>query len=131
MPTVIPGKVAATLATQRIVSSLTGTAAAVQYPPNAQALPLGVTIDTVKDTNAAIPVQIDELAYVYFNDTVTCGNLLGADTSGRGVPFSLANTTTQLSLASAYAGFLWDATVALTGTIARILVRPGFDRRAG
>lgn len=121
-------KVAATLAAERIVA-LNGTANTVAYPGNNQTLPIGVTLDTVKDTNQAIPVAMPgEIARLYFNDTVTSGALVSSDSSGRGVPFTLANTTTALTLASAYVGILIGASVAATATVADILIQPGFDR---
>lgn len=121
-------KVAATLAAQRIVA-LTGTANTAGYPENNQRLPIGITLDTVNDTNQHIPVAMPgEIAKLYFNDTVSSGGLVAADSSGRGVPFTLANTTTALTLASAYAGILVDDAVAATGTIANVLIAPGYDR---
>lgn len=122
-------KVAATLAAQRFVSALSSTANTVEYPPNNQSIPLGITIDTVKDTNQAIAVAMPgEITKLYFNDTVTSGKLVASDTSGRGIPFALADTTSALTLASAYGGILVGPTVALTGTIANVLIKPGFDR---
>ena len=124
-------KVDATLAAQRFVA-LTGTADTVGYPENGQRLPIGITLDTVKDTTQAIPVAgVGEIAKLLFDDTVTAGSLVASDTSGRGVPFSLANTTTSLTLASAYGGILVDAKVNATGTIAHVLIQPGYDRVAG
>lgn len=121
-------KVAATLAAQRIVA-LNGTADTVGYPSANQTLPIGVTLDTVKDTTQAIPVAcVGSIAKLYFNDTVSSGALVQSDSSGRGVPFTLANTTTALTLASAYVGILVGASVAATATVANILVQPGFDR---
>lgn len=121
-------KVAATLAAQRFVA-LNGTANTVAYPGSNQVLPIGVTLDTVIDTNQHIPVAMPgEIAKLLFNDTVTSGALVSSDSSGRGVPFSLANTTTALTLASAYGGILVDAAVAATSTVANILIAPGFDR---
>ena len=120
-------KVATTLAAQRIVAITA--ADTVGYPANNQALPIGITKDTVKDTNQAIPVAMPgEIAKLYFNDTVGAAGLVSSDSSGRGIPFSLANTTTALTLASAYVGVLVGAAVAVTATIANVLIAPGFDR---
>ena len=79
----LPFKVLATLAAQRIVAPVTGTADSCQYPLNTldTQIPLGVTTDTVKDTGAAIPVAIAGKAKVFFNDTVASGALVAADTS--------------------------------------------------
>lgn len=120
-------KVATTLAAYRVVA--VSAAHTVAYPTSNQVLPIGVTVDTVLDTNQAIPVAMGgERAKLYFNDTVGAGALVGSDSSGRGVPFTLANTTTALTLASAYVGILLGADVASTATIAEILIAPGFDR---
>lgn len=120
--------VATTLAVQRIVSGVTGTGNACQYPTTLTALPLGVTVDTVIDTTSAIPVQLNGKAWVLFNDTVAAGELVTSDTSGRGVPFTLAQTSTSISAPSAYLGILVGPSVAITGTIAQVLINPGFDR---
>lgn len=120
-------KVATTLAAQRIVAI--SAADTVGYPSGNQVLPIGITIDTVKDTNQHIPVAMPgEITKLYFNDTVSAAGLVASDSSGRGVPFTLANTTTALTLASAYVGVLVGAAVAATATVANVLIAPGFDR---
>lgn len=125
---VISCRVATTLAAQRIVAPLTGTAKAVQYPNSTINFPIGVTLDSVDDTTQAIPVQISGFAHVFFNDTVQAGNLVASDTSGRGIPFTHGATSTAISAPSAYVGCLWGVTVALTGAIADIFINPGFGR---
>lgn len=127
-PLVESFRVATTLAAWRIVAISTTTANTVVYPPTNQDLPIGVTVDTVRDTVASIPVQMNGLPRVFFNDTVTVGGLVSSDTNGRGIPFTLANTTTALTLASAYIGLLVGKAVAATGTIAKVAFHPGFDR---
>lgn len=121
-------KVLTTLAAQRIVAAVSGTAHTVQYPEDKLRPFIGVTLDTVLDTTCSIPVQTDGKAYVYFNDTVTSGQLVSADTNGRGVPVTLANTTASMTLAVAYVGTLIGPTIAATGTIAEVLVNPGIAR---
>ena len=122
-------KVNATLAAQRAVAAVSGTAFTVQYPEDNQSLPLGITVDTVKDTTQSIPVSgPGNIEKLLFNDTVGSGQLVASDSSGRGVPFTLADTTTALTLASAYLGVLVDEAVAATGTIAKVMILPGFDR---
>lgn len=122
-------KVAATLAAQRIVALDSSNAGGVAYPANNQTLPIGITANTVDDTTQSIPViPAGYEAYLYFNDTVSAGALVASDSSGRGVPFTLANTTTALTLASAYVGILSDVAVAATATIAKVFIQPGFDR---
>src|SRR3990167_10846952 len=110
----VPFRVAATLAAQRIVANITGTAHTCQYPVNTleTQLPLGITTDTVLDTTGAIPVAIAGVAKLFFNDTVTSGALVAADTSGRGVLY------VATSIGAAYVGVLIGPTVAATGTIA-------------
>lgn len=117
-----------TLAAQRIVVASTGNAHTVQYPDTITSLPLGVTVDTVLDTTNAIPVQMNGLAYVLFNETMASGGLVASDSSGRGIPFSLAMTSTSISRPSAYLGVLVGAAVAITGTVAQVAIHPGFDR---
>lgn len=120
-------KVVATLAAQRFVSAIAGTANAVEYPPSGNVLPIGITLQDVKDATQAIPVAgVDQIVPLLFNDTVAAGSLVASDSSGRGIAFALAATTTALTLPSAYGGILMDAAVALTGTVAKVLVRPGF-----
>lgn len=122
-------KVLATLAAYRVVSPVTGTAFTCQYPPAAASFPLGVTKDTVKDTTNSIPVAgVGERAMLFFNDTVTSGQLVGADTSGRGVPYTLGETTTANTSSSAWVGPLLGPSVAATGTLAEILVSPGIAK---
>lgn len=127
-PFVVSFDVLTTLAAQRIVMASTSNAHTVAYPDTITALPLGITIDTVLDTTNAIPVQWGGIAYCFFNDTATTGNLVASDTSGRAVPFTLALTSTSISRPSAYVGVLVGPTVAITGTIAEIFISPGFDR---
>lgn len=123
-------KVLTTLAAYRIVSLVTGTAFTVEFPDTVTALPVGVTKDTVKDTTGSIPVRCaGERAKLFFNDTLAAGELVSPDTSGRGVPFAMgAATTTALTINTCYIGPLIGPTVALTGTLAEVLVMPGFAR---
>lgn len=125
-------KVATTLAAYRIVAI--SAANTVAYPSSGLVLPVGVTSDTVLDTTNSIPVLgPGNIAKLYMNDTIAAAAILASDTSGRGVPFSLANTTSSLTLASAYAGVMVSPAVADggTGTVGLIYVLPGFDRSAG
>ena len=125
---VLSFKVASTLLAYRIVA-MNGTANTVGYPANAQALPVGVTIDTVKDTNQAIPVAgPGSIARLYFNDSVTSGSLVQADSSGRGVALAHPDTATSSTLSAAYVGVLIDAKVNSTATVANVFVMPGFIR---
>jgi len=110
--------VASTLTAQRVVYSSANNT--VAYLDTNTSLPLGITIDTVLDTTQAIPVQLNGRAYLYFNDTVTSGAQVTADASGRGIPFTAATAP------SAYIGTLIGPTVAATGTVAEVLINPGF-----
>lgn len=120
-------KVLTTLTAQRVVMH-NSTAQTVLYPDTTGVMPLGITIDDVKETTASIPVQVSGKAKLYFNDTVTCGKLVGFDTSGRGVPFTPAATTTGFTLVSGVIGTLIDASVAATGTVAQVLINPALIR---
>lgn len=117
-------KVATTLAAQRIVAKSTSTAFTVAYPEASDVLPYGVTLDTVLDTNQAIPVKISGEAKVLFNDTVACGALVASDTSGRGIPFTPGNTTAALTVPTGVIGTLIDTSVDATGTVAKVLINP-------
>lgn len=121
-------KVTSTLAAYRCVSLVTGTGQTVEYPDTITAFIVGITKDTVKDTVNAIPVAgPGEIAKLLFNDTVTAGELVKSDASGRGVPFSIrAATTTAFTVTGCYVGALAGNSVAATGTIAEVLVAPGY-----
>jgi len=123
-------KVAATLAAYRVVTALSSSANTVAYPENDLRPYIGITLDTVLDTTASIPVAgPGRIAKLYFNDTCVSGQLVGADSSGRGIAFgTIANTTTSLTLSSAYIGVLIGPKVDATGTIADVLIMPGFAR---
>ena len=113
-------KVQTTLAAYRIVTCLTGTANTVKYPAAVSEKPVGVTTDTVLETATSIPVCISGIAKVYFNDTVTSGAFVAADSSGRAVPH------TSVTAGSFIVGMLIGPTVAATGTIADVLINPAF-----
>lgn len=123
-------KVATTLSAYRCVA-ITGNHL-VGYPSGAQVLPIGITLDTVKDTTAAIPVRgPGDKALLYFNDTAASGSFVASDTSGRGVKWTPgANTTTAFTVTSCYVGILSGPTVGLTGTLAEVFIVPGIGRGA-
>lgn len=124
-------KVLTTLSAYRVVSVVTGTAYTVEYPDTNTVMPIGVTKDTVKDTTNSIPVAVvGERALLYFQDTCAAGELVGFDTAlGGGKRWTQgANTTTAMTAQSAYVGVLLGPTVALTGTLAEILIQPGLGR---
>jgi len=113
-------KVGTTLSSQRIVTHTTGTADVVKAPAGTLEQPIGITLDTVLDTTSSIPVKVAGIAELFFNDTVTSGALVAADTSGRGIPF------VDVTAGASFVGTLIDATIAQTGTIAKVLINPGF-----
>lgn len=125
-------KVLSTLSAYRCVMAVTGTAYTVKYPDTQTAMPIGVTLDTVKDTTGAIPVAcVGERVRVYFGDTCTSGELVQSmvDGTGMGKRWTVGpNTTTSLTITAAYIGVLLGPTVALTGTLAEILVQPGMAK---
>lgn len=109
----------ATIAAQRIVTMVTGTAWQVKVPAAATELPIGITVDTVLDTTCAIPVAgPGNIAKLYFNDTVTSGKMVASNNAGQGVPH--VDTTAG----SYVVGILVGPTVAATGTIADVYVLP-------
>ena len=113
-------KVQSTLSAYRIVTMLTGTANTVKVPAAVSEIPVGITVDTVLDTTGAIPVAFSGIQKLYFNDTVTSGAYVAADSSGRGVPH------VNVTAGSFVIGVLVGATVAATGTIADVLINPHF-----
>ena len=113
-------KVQTTLSAYRVVTMLTGTANTVKLPAAVSELPVGITVDTVLDTTGAIPVAFSGIQKLYFNDTVTSGAYVAADSSGRGVPH------VNVTAGSFVIGVLVGATVAATGTIADVLINPHF-----
>ena len=124
-------RVATTILEQRIVGLFSGSAGFVGYPEDTTELPIGITLDRVNETTGVIPVAgIGSIARVLFNDTVASGALVAADTSGRGIPFTLANTTTQLTLSAAYAGLLTGRAVNLTALVSEVYLAPGYESGA-
>ena len=123
-------KVVTTLTAYRVVAAVSGTANTVQYPEATTKMPLGITIDDVKDTNQAIPVQCNGIAKLQFNDTVTSGQLVGFDTNGLGVPYSPASGAgfTTTAAVTGIIGVLVGPTVAATGTIAQVQILPQIMR---
>lgn len=113
-------KVNATISAYRIVTALTSTAQTVKVPASASELPMGITVDTVLDTTNSIPVVIAGIAKLYFNDTCATGNMVASNNAGQGVPH------VDVTAGSYVVGVLIGPTVAATGTIAEVLVRPMF-----
>ncbi len=113
-------KVLTTLAASRIVCADTANSNTVTYPASASMRYLGVTTDTVKDTNGSIPVQIAGRAKLYFNETMPTGALVATDSSGRGVPH------VDVTAGSYVIGQLVGPAIAATGTIADIILNPFF-----
>src|SRR3990167_1741309 len=114
-------KVATTLSAYRGVILSTTTAQTVIYPGAALDFPVGITLDTVKDTTSSIEVAgPGNIARLFFNDSCASGKLVALDTSGRGIPFVDATDGACL------VGSLVSTSVAATGTIADVLIAPGF-----
>lgn len=108
----------ATIPAYYIVTCLTSTGNTVKVPASIAEKPIGVTLDTILDTTAAIPVAVSGVAKVYFNDSCVSGALVCADSTGRGVPF------TAVSTGGFFLGTLIGPTVQNTGTIADVLINP-------
>jgi len=108
---------AITIPAQRIVNLSTAQKATLT---TTAALPLGISIDHA-ETGQGVPVAgAGEIARLYFNDTVAANGLVTSDASGRGVPF------TGATAAAYYVGSLLGAAVSATGTIADVLIIPGY-----
>lgn len=114
--------VAATLSAFRIVTANTATAWGCKLPANATERPLGITSDTVLDTNQKIPVIVAGIAKLQMNETMTSGKMVAADSGGLGLGVPHVDTTAG----SYIVGVLISPVVTVTGTIAEILVQPGF-----
>ena len=110
--------VATTLAANRIVTCLTGTANAVKYPASVAEAPIGVTTDTVLDVNQSIPVAVAGIALVYFQDSCASGSLVASDSSGRGIPY-VDNTAGGYVL-----GKLVGPKANTAGTLGQVLIQP-------
>lgn len=113
-------KASLTIAAYRIVTMLTSTANTCKVPASAAERPFGITTDTILDTNNAIPVAIAGIAKLYFNDTVTSGNMVASNNAGQGVPH------VDVTAGSYTVGILLGPTIAATGTIAEVLIQPMF-----
>lgn len=113
-------KVRTTLSAYRIVTLDTAGAGYVVYPSAASVKPIGITVNDVKDVNEAIPVCISGPQKCYFNDTMSSGGFVASDSAGRAVPH--ANVTAG----SFIIGMLMGPAVTQTGTLAMVLVNPGF-----
>lgn len=113
-------KTNATLTAYRGVTNLTSTANTVKYPASVAELPIGITGDDVLQTGAAIPVYIGGIAKLQFNDTVTTGAFVALDSAGLGVPH------VNVTAGSYVLGTLIGPTIALTGTVAEVLINPFF-----
>lgn len=112
--------VGSTLAAQRGVCATTGTAWTVEYGAGAGEVPIGITVDTVIDASGAIPVQLNGIAKLLFDDTCVSGAYVALDSSGRGVPHA------DVTAGSYVIGTLVDAKVDATGTVAQVLINPHF-----
>ena len=112
-------KVLGALSAYRGVAAVSSTANTVQYPEAATNPYLGVLKDESTLAGQSVPVAVSgERAKLFFNDTCAAGQRVGLDSSGRGVAYVQATGTTYSI------GVLIGATVAVTGTIAEILVQP-------
>ncbi len=113
-------KVAATLTAFRGVTCTTSTGGDIaKYPASAAERPVGITNNDVTDITQAIPVIIAGIAKLEFASAVTSGNLVALNSVGQGVAH------TDVTAGSYYVGTLLGPT-AVTGTIADVLVNPGF-----
>lgn len=112
-------KVRVTLAAYRIVAPDTAGAWFVGYPSAATVQPIGITMDTVKDTTGTIPVATAGMIQkLYFNETMSAGGLVASNNLGQGVPH--VDTT-----AGSYViGRLLGPNIGITGQVADVLINP-------
>lgn len=95
-------------------------------------MPIGITVESRGYTATGVAVACTgEIARLYFNDSCTATQLVGVDNSGRGIGITYGLTSTAISVTAAYIGVLVDGKVNATGTLARVLIQPGFARTAG
>ncbi len=118
-------KVTTTIPAQRVVGPVTATAQTVKLPGSGADFAFGITTDTVSDTTQAIPVAVvGEVAELLFNDTLSSGDMVGFDTSGRGIPVSEGLTSTAISSVAGVIGINIGPDVALTGAVSQVLIMP-------
>jgi hypothetical protein len=79
---------------------------------------LGVVADDATRANQEVPVIVAGIAKVKFNDTCAAGNWVSVDANGLGI--AAVATTAGVYVV----GMLVGPTVALTGTIADVVVNP-------
>ncbi len=114
-------KVATTIGAYLGVVMSTSTANTVKVAAAASELPVGITIDTVKDTTSAIAVAgPGSIAKLYFNDSVTSGKMVALNSAGQGVPH------VDVTAGSYVIGTLVGPSVNVTGTIADVYIQPFF-----
>lgn len=125
-------KVLTTLAAYRVVSAVSDTAQTVAYPESAAMAPLGITKDTVNDTNQAISVAgPGEIAGLSFSDTVSTGQLVSYDSSGQGIEYTLPNTASSLTITAFLIGTLIGGSISDTGAVADVYISPFMGHIAG
>jgi hypothetical protein len=78
---------------------------------------VGVTADNANKSNQAVPVVVNGVAKVLFNDSIAAGALVMTDASGRGIPF-------VESTAGVYTLGVSLQTINATGGIGEVLVQP-------
>lgn len=119
----------AALSAYRVVA--VSAAQTVGYPADSAVLPIGITADMCSATGTSIPVYgPGQIAKLYFNDSCAAGALVAADSSGRGVLFTLQSTTTSSTLSAAYIGVHLGAKVEDTGTLSDVFILPGYEAGA-
>lgn len=115
-------KVRTTLPAYRIVAADTVGSNYAILPSSAAVSQIGITLDTVKDVNQAIPVAFSGIAKLQFNDTMSTGSLIACDGGGLG----LGVKHVDITAGSFVIGVLIGPNVTTTGTVADVLIRPIF-----
>lgn len=83
---------------------------------------IGVSVDK-GEGGYRVPIQVNGIAKIYFNDSVAAGARVVSDGSGRAVAYS------QITGTSYFLGYLVSTKVEATGTIAQVLIQPGSETK--
>lgn len=106
----------------KYIVGMNGTTGNTVFLPNTYTVaPIGVTYDYA-DSGSSIPVQVSGIAKIIFNATCTTGGLVTFATgTGLAIPYSPLTGT-----ASWYLGILVGPSVAATGTVGEVLIKPAY-----
>jgi hypothetical protein len=109
--------VASTLTAYRIVT-LSSTGQTVVYATAPSDKILGVTLDDVKETTQAIPVQSSGICKVIAGNSITVGALVGSDSTGQAIVYS------DVTAGGYVLGVMVGNKAVKAGTLVDVLVAP-------